>query len=423
MARVIDPRPVYFDAIMNYQLKFFLLTALSAAMLFATSSVAQEAKWKPDRTDGALRIATYNVSMNRNSAGKLRADLENDDKQIWQVAAVVRAIRPDILLLNEVDFDGQQPSTAQLFASQYLASKEQDLLGGEAWEMPYVFVAPVNTGEPSGLDINQNGKLEEPDDCWGYGRFPGQYGMAVLSRLPIDSKNARVIQDVLWSSMPGAKRPEHEGESFYPDAVWKKLRLPSKSFWDVPVQTPLGVIHAIASHPTPPAFDGPEDRNGCRNHDEIRLISEYIRGADFLRNSGVASGLDEGDRFVVLGDLNSDPADGGSQAAAIEDLLNSPRLAHFDVPTSSGGESAAKRQGKINAKHRGDSAADTADFNDRSVGNLRVDYSLPSANLQVVRSGVFWPDLSEVAPEMRQAMLGVLRASDHHLVWVDVVAK
>jgi len=31
------------------------------------------------------------------------------------------------------------------------------------------------------------------------------------------------------------------------------------------------VIHILASHPTPPVFDGVEDRNGRRNHDEIRL--------------------------------------------------------------------------------------------------------------------------------------------------------
>ncbi len=408
---------------MPSKLNVVSVVAFATALgVWSGSCVAQQASWKPKRVDKALRIATFNVSMNRNAEGKLRADLEMGDRQIERVAAVIRAVRPDILLLNEVDFDGRAPSTAELFASKYLENKQRDLLGGDAWQMSHVFVAPVNTGEPSGLDINQNGKLNEPDDSWGYGRFPGQYGMAVLSKFPIDAGNVISMQELLWSRMPGAKRPEHEGVSFYPDPVWETLRLPSKSFWDVPIQTQYGGIHVVASHPTPPAFDGPEDRNGCRNHDEIRLISEYIHGAEFLRKGGYARGLVEKDRFVVLGDLNSDPADGGSQAAAIVGLLESARVAQIDAPTSSGGRSASKRQGEINEKHRGDPAADTADFNDQSVGNLRVDYVLPSANLKVVGSGVFWPDLSEVSPELRQEMLGVLRASDHRLVWVDVIA-
>jgi hypothetical protein len=35
-------------------------------------------------------------------------------------------------------------------------------------------------------------------------------------------------------------------------------------------------IHVLASHPTPPTFDGAEDRNGKRNHDEIRFWRDYI---------------------------------------------------------------------------------------------------------------------------------------------------
>lgn len=398
-----------------------LLTSLALSQCRVTNG--QDASWQPARTEGALRIATFNVSMNRSQAGRLRSDLEDGDDQIRRVASAIRAVKPDVLLLNEVDFDGKSPSTAGLFASKYLADSARDSLGGDAWEMPYVFVAPVNTGVPSGLDVNQNSKLDEPDDAWGYGRFPGQYAMAVLSRTPIATQNVADLRDLLWASMPGAQRPANAGKSFYPDATWTKLRLPSKSFWDVPVTTPLGTLHVIASHPTPPAFDGPEDRNGCRNHDEIRMITDYIDRAPYLADADKAKGLAENDQFVVLGDLNSDPADGGSQAAAIKKLLGHPRVAQFDTPESRGAASATERQGKINKQHKGDPAQDTADFSDSQVGNLRVDYVLPSRGFKVVLAGVFWPDLSEVEPPVRDAMLGVLRATDHHLVWVDVVAQ
>ena len=54
------------------------------------------------------------------------------------------------------------------------------------------------------------------------------------------------------------------------------LRLSSKTHVDVPVATSAGTLHILASHPTPPVFDGPEDRNGRRNHDEIRLFADYV---------------------------------------------------------------------------------------------------------------------------------------------------
>ena len=35
-------------------------------------------------------------------------------------------------------------------------------------------------------------------------------------------------------------------------------------------------VHFLVSHPTPPVFDGPEDRNGTRNFDEIRFWADYV---------------------------------------------------------------------------------------------------------------------------------------------------
>ena len=90
---------------------------------------------------------------------------------------------------------------------------------------------------------------------------------------PIDAARGAQLPDVALERMPGALRPIDPAtrEPFHPDDIWKQLRLSSKSHWDVPVRTPKGVVHFLVSHPTPPVFDGPEDRNGKRNPDEIRL--------------------------------------------------------------------------------------------------------------------------------------------------------
>ena len=48
------------------------------------------------------------------------------------------------------------------------------------------------------------------------------------------------------------------------------VRLSSTSHWGVPVDVDGSTVRFLVSHPTPPVFDGAEDRNGTRNHDEIR---------------------------------------------------------------------------------------------------------------------------------------------------------
>ena len=56
---------------------------------------------------------------------------------------------------------------------------------------------------------------------------------------------------------------------------------------------------------------------------------------------------------------------------------------------------------------------DTGDFNDEYVGNMRLDYALPSATLAVTGCGVFWPAEGERGHDL-------IDASDHRLVWVDI---
>lgn len=371
----------------------------------------------PAVVEGHIRVATFNVSLNRKASGELKSDLAAGDDQATNIAIILRTVRPDIVLLNEFDYDDSGESILA-FRANYL---ELPALAGNISEpinYPHVFTAPVNTGVPSGLDLNQNGVTTDSADAFGFGDFPGQYGMVVLSRYPIQTDAVRTFQKLLWNSMPDAAAPTdpNTGEAWYPVEIWSKLRLSSKSHWDVPVQVGDNVLHVLASHPTPPAFDGPEDRNGRRNHDEIRFWSDYLLddGNDWIVDDrGGVGGLNKEADFVIVGDLNADPVDGGSHRQAIRQLLESERVNAAVVPASAGGSQAAKRQGKANSRQSGTPAYDTADFSDRSVGNLRVDYVLPADNLSVRRSAVFWPKIG-------QPLYAATQNSDHHLVWVDV---
>ena len=246
--------------------------------------------------------------------------------------------------------------------------------------------------------------------------FEGQYGMAVLSKHEIARERVRTFRTFLWKDMPEARLPVNpDGTPFHSDQALEVLRLSSKSHWDVPVRIEGEVVHFLVSHPTPPVFDGPEDRNGARNADEIRFWADYVAGAGYIRDdAGLKGGLPGGAHFVIAGDLNADPVDGDSVPGAIRQLLEHSLVNASMTPGSEGGAAAAAAQGGANAGHRGDPRFDTADFDDEVPGNLRVDYVLPSAGLEIVAAGVFWP----VGAEPGAALVD---ASDHRLVWVDVV--
>ena len=371
---------------------------------------------KAMRERAPVRVATYNTSLYSEQAGGLVARLRAGDQAARNVAAVLQRVRPDVVLLNEFDYDAAGEA-ATLFQRRYLEQPQAG--GGEPLHYPYRYLAPVNTGVPSGLDLDRDGKVggegrERGNDAWGYGLHPGQYGMLVLSRHPIQASQVRTFQLLPWSAMPGARQPVDPGTGapWYPEPVWRQLRLSSKSHWDVPVSTPLGTLHLLAAHPTPPVFDGPEDRNGRRNADEIRLWAEYVgnRPAPWLcDDTGTCGGLAPGARFVIAGDYNADPHDGDSVPGAIRQLLEHPRINGDFVPRSRGAVERARERG---LPRQGDVASHTGDFGPRG-GTLRLDYVLPSRNLAVRDGGVYWPEPGTPGAE-------VAGASDHYLVWVDV---
>jgi hypothetical protein len=288
-------------------------------------------------------------------------------------------------------------------------------------------MAPSNTGLNSGFDFDNDGvavmNFPEPppaaddgapgaqtpggraygNDAWGFGTFPGQYGLAVLVRdgLSIREEGVRTFQTLPWHTMPGALRPvdAESGEPWYSDAEWEAMRLSSKSHWDLPVQLPGGaVIHVLASHPTPPAFDGPEQRNKRRNHDEIRFWADFLDGASYLVDDrGNSGGLPPGAHFVILGDLNADPDEGN----ALDNPVGTYLLGHHRINGAFVPE----------ATRAGRAAFPDLDPDDTARWGLRVDYVLPAATLEVLDGGVW-----------RETEPGDVAVSDHFPVWIDVVA-
>ena len=418
---------------------------LALAALAASAAPAVAGHRDRDRTV-EVRFATFNTSLNRGAAGQLVDDLSNPGsdtvgvRQARNVAEVIQRVRPDVVLINEFDFyaDG---SAARLFRDNFLRVPQN---GASAADYPHFFVAPSNTGVPSGFDLDNSGDTNPNDsgnDAFGFGLFPGQFGMVVYSKYPIDRGAVRTFQTFLWKDMPGARLPDDpstpQSRDYYSPEELAVFRLSSKSHWDIPIR--LGrrsTVHFLTSHPTPPVFDGPEDRNGLRNADEIRFSADYItpgRGRYIYDDNGRRGGLDPSALFVVAGDQNSDPVDGDSlrdahgNPIAIQPLLNSPRVNASNPPTSAGAPEAASLQGGANASQKGDPKLDTADFSDSAPGNLRADYVLPSRAIAIERSAVFWPlradplsRLTGVFDFPTWGAVGGFPTSDHRLVWADL---
>ncbi|HEX6195255.1 MAG TPA: endonuclease/exonuclease/phosphatase family protein [Jiangellaceae bacterium] len=405
---------------MNRRLARGVMSVITVALVAQTAPAMAEAdRGRPE----PVRFATFNASLNRATEGELVADLSNpDDMQAQAVAEIIQRTRPDVVLINEFDFDAAG-AAVELFQDNYLSVSQN---GAAPIDYQYTFVAPSNTGIPSGFDLNNDGTIGGPDDAFGFGFFPGQFGMAVFSTYPIVESEVRTFQKFLWKDMPGALLPDDpatpEPADWYSPEELAEFRLSSKSHWDVPIRVSGRDVHLLVSHPTPPVFDGPEDRNGTRNFDEIRFWADYVtpgRTSGYIYDDdGRRGGLRPGAAFVIAGDLNADPLDGDSIPGAAQQLLEHPRVNTSVTPDSEGAVEQAELQGGANETHLSDPRFDTADFSDTAPGNLRVDYVLPSKRLRIADAGVFWPRSDD--PLFDLVGTFPFPSSDHRLVWVDV---
>jgi hypothetical protein len=380
---------------------------LGAVLLSALLPGAAEADAPPPPAPDTLRIATWNAALSRDAPGLLLRDALAGEAQVAAAAAVVQAARADVLLLTGIDHDLRGRGLA--------AFLERVAAGKDGIDYPHSFAPPVNAGVPSGHDLVGDGRRSGWGDGFGWGKFPGHSGMALVSRLPLETDGARTFRTFLWRDLPDASLPERpDGSPFPSEAAQAEMRLSSRSHWDVAVALPGGGrLHLLASYPTPPVFDGPEGRNLRRNHDEIAFWRLYLDGWAPRDDQGRAATAPDAP-VVLIGDLNADPHDGDGQRVAVQRLLAHPRL-QDPRPSSRGGVEAAARQGGANARHLGDPALDTADWRDTpGPGNLRVDYVLPDARLDVVAAGVIWPLPGAPLADAVEA------ASAHRLVWVDL---
>jgi hypothetical protein len=346
-------------------------------------------------------------------------------------------------MMAEFNNDGNGQDKAALigFQTNYLSVPQSSIGAGEAADLepieyPFFESYATNTGLKSGLDLNNDGKVNQ-FDAWGFGRYHGQYAFALMSQYEIDSEKTRTFQTFKWKDLEGASNPTITicdgsqripagmkcGDQWYSDEAWQQVRLSSKNHVDAPIIIPTAngneIVHLLMSHPTPPVFD--PGKNKALNAAEVEFWNHYIQGKEFIYDdNGKIGGLSDDSQFVIMGDLNLETLAGDGHSEVMQALHNNP-LVNQSVsngelyPTSNAGIEHAKDKNLNHPKPE----------RITSTFGLGVDYALPSANIEVVNSGIYWASSHEEGRKLfNDSRIGKYGdgksiSSDHRMVWIE----
>ena len=394
----------------------------------------------------------FNGKVSGNDFTKEEKDLAERLMQIRNIAAIIQKNRPDVLLINEFNNDGKgSEETMKLFQDNYLKYGQSlnganggDLL--EPIEYPFYESYATNTGLNSGMDLNNNGSTKDPEEAFGFGYYHGHYAFGLMSKYEIDKKNTRTFQNFLWKDMKeedgktpvsvpkvvrntdgqGNQLPNDlkVGDDWFNEDEWNQLRLSSKNHVDVPIIVNGKPIHLLLSHPTPAAFDTFSDANIIRNKYEIMFWKHYIENQDWIYDdSGKTGGIDGSkEKFIIMGDLNADNFDSDNKPAesrkgikllSSSNLVNKSFVDGDKTPVSNGGKSEKNSNKHVRPEAR------------TSTFGLRVDWTLPSNNLKIKNSVVYWADENEPGRLLfndSRVGQGFSKwiSSDHRLVWMEL---
>jgi len=396
------------------------LLPLSVAF-FVWSCSGKPSNDPPGKIDQKVRVASFNIALASLEPDGVMRELESSSKRIDNIAKIIQLVSPDILFIQELQYD-PEGKHLQAFKEHYL---EVDQGKSSGIFYPYCYHFPTNAGHLTGFDLNRDSNATGPYDAHGWGTFPDQFALAIFSKFPIDTSQIRTFKDMKWKDLPNPHRPSdpETNDHYWSQEAWNSILLSSKNHIDVPIAVGKDTLHLIGAHPQGAGGDGPELRNTLKNFDEIKFLAHYISGTPFKDDQGRTLAFDPTNYFVVAGDLNSHPSlRGNLNDLAVEQLLNHPYL----HPEATWGNFVPKSNGAIHpdapsnsgtGKHFRTQFTAPSNFNQAGV---RIDYVLPSRNLEISGSGVFWPSPTEDHYELTKDNSA---GSDHRLVYVDIILK
>ncbi|MGL5732851.1 MAG: endonuclease/exonuclease/phosphatase family protein [Metamycoplasmataceae bacterium] len=371
--------------------------------------------------------------------------------QVRNIAAIIQKNRPDVIVLNEFNNEGNGENKVimKLFQDNFLSHGQSmnSIDGGDVLQpidYPFYETYATNTGLKSNMDLDNDGIVgDNPEDAYGFGFYHGHYAFGIMSKYEIDKQQTRTFQNFKWKDLPNSKIPKIVedngkipagmaiGDDWYTQEEWDNIRLSSKNHVDVPIKIKVGnktqIVHLLASHPTPPSFElGGTKTNLERNLAEVQFWRDYIdNNSAIYDDEGKTGGIDGSkEKFIILGDLNSDNLYGNtaSEQSGMQSLIKSNRVNHSIIngsllPTSTGGAVENNQYNHPKPETR------------TSVFGLRVDWVLPSSNLETIDSGVYWQAEGEegrlLFNDPRIGKWGNSKeiSSDHRFVWATIRLK
>lgn len=248
--------------------------------------------------------------------------LERQDQQVVSAANIIRQLKPQLVSINEIQFDVEKANNATKQANEYEWQKQQnmDLLLQSAFSDQYewnITFAPANTGMRSKPD--ENGKYlsrqpRTPDDpLWdlvdqaNFGLFPGQYSTGFATTFPISAR--LIVQDLTWMDWD----PTIDLSSFDIGGVKAdEYELFDKNF-NVSWITIEGKELAVITFHTVPAFDfgNPLSPNKERNEAQLSFLEWFLLGQCETDSPSTIRScktklrpLQAGTSFIAVGDFN-----------------------------------------------------------------------------------------------------------------------
>ena len=268
-----------------------------------------------DSPDGKLRVATFDVNLSAKQQGQLGADLAGGaSTEAAQVAKAIQQADADVVLLTGIDAD---EAAARSLNNQYLKHAQD---GGRAVDYPYVYAGPTNKGTPSGADLDNDQVVGGPADAWGYGEFPGQGAMVLLSKHPIDAQHVQTVTKQRWSQMPGNTMPQ----SGLNGTIAEAMPVMESGLWDVPIKVGGSTVRVIAVQTDQVREE--LTHSAPRHSDQLRIVGDWLSAADYLQDDrGAAPGNHQ--PYVVLGELGRNH--GNNQA--VDDMLENLGVAEQGI--------------------------------------------------------------------------------------------
>lgn len=263
----------------------------------------------------AIKVVHYNIK----ELDSTKIQNASTSTQLIAAKSILKKLTPDILSLNEIQFD--MPAVP----NQQYQSRGQNLHFLNSFfetNMNHYSFFPANTGMNS--RPNSQGEYilrptqEERElyaDKVNFGMFPAQYSMGGLFQYQVVRETN--ISNLKWKDFnPNINLSKFTQSNGAP--LPEDMSLFDKNFVDTVININGKEVHIILLHTVPSFhFGNMKSPNYERNRDQLKFLQWYLKGSGEIGN---IRPLPRNATFIAMGDWNVDPDSENLGAQVINEL-------------------------------------------------------------------------------------------------------